>query len=191
MSEIWKDVLGWEGLYQVSNLGNVRTLHYKKPYLMHPVVDASGYMRVSFVLPNSKKYKRYGVHRLVAEAFIQNPDNLPQINHKDENKQNNCSDNLEWCTNRYNCNYGNHCNNVRDSRIGMKFSELHIDNLRKSHVKSQGKSVIQLSKRGEIIGRFDSISDASRLLNISGQCISGCCNGRLKSAGGYIWKFVN
>lgn len=135
MCEIWKSVVGWEGLYEVSNLGNVRTLHYKKPYLMHPVTDAKGYKRVSFVMPNSKRYKRYGVHRLVAEAFIPNPNNLPQINHKDENRVNNCVENLEWCTNKYNCNYGNHCKNVSLSRIGMKFSKEHIENIRKSHIK--------------------------------------------------------
>lgn len=189
--EVWKPIIGWENLYEVSNFGNVRTLHYKKPYLMHPVTDANGYKRISFVLPNSKKYKRYGVHRLVAQAFIPNPDNLPEINHKDEDKTNNHVDNLEWCTTKYNCNYGTYCENISAARIGMKFSDLHIENLRKSHVKVQGKSVIQLSKFGDIINRFDSISDASRFLNISASCISGCCSGRLKSAGGYIWKFAN
>lgn len=116
MKEIWKSVIGWENLYEVSNFGNIRTLHYKKPYLMHPVIDAKGYRRVSFVMPNSKQYKRYAVHRLVAEAFIPNPDNLPQINHKDEDRTNNHVDNLEWCTNKYNCNYGKHCENVSKAR---------------------------------------------------------------------------
>ena len=191
MKEVWKAVVGWEGLYEISNLGNVRTLHYKKPYLMHPVVDSKGYKRISFVLPNSKKYKRYGVHRLVAEAFIPNPNNLPQINHKDENRANNCVDNLEWCTNKYNCNYGSHRKNVSFSRTGLVFSELHIENIRKAHAKVQGKPVIQLSQNGDFIKQFDSMSSASRELNIAPICISKCCNGKIKSAGGYIFKFVN
>lgn len=133
MKEIWKDIKGWKGLYQVSNLGNIRTLHYKKPYLRKLSKSKKGYLRVN--LSKDKKYKYYSVHRLVAEAFIPNPDNLPQINHKDEIRTNNRVDNLEWCTSKYNCNYGHHCENVSKSRIGMKFSKQHRENLSKSHKK--------------------------------------------------------
>ena len=134
MQEIWKDVRGWEGLYQISNLGNVRTLHYKKPYLRKLSKTQRGYLVVNFFISKGK-YKNYSVHRLVAEAFIPNPNNLPQINHKDENRLNNRVDNLEWCTNKYNCNYGHHCENLSKSRIGMKFSKQHRENLSKSHKK--------------------------------------------------------
>lgn len=190
MQEVWKPVNGWEGLYEVSNLGRVRSLHYKKPYIMHPIVDNYGYVRISLVKPNSKKYKRCGVHRLVAEAFISNPDNLPQINHKDENKQNNNVNNLEWCTNKYNCNYRNHCKNVSASRLGMKFSELHLKNLRNSHAKVQGKRVGQYDTTGKLLNVFDSLSDAGRCFKTSAQNISHCCNGITNSAVGYIWRFV-
>ena len=141
--EIWKPVIGWETLYEVSNMGNVRSLHYKQPYLMNPVIDAKGYKRVSFTKRNSKKYVRCGVHRLVAQAFIPNPDNLPEINHKDEDKLNNRVDNLEWCTHMYNNNYGTRNKRVSESRKGMKFSDEHKKNLSISHKKffatEQGK----------------------------------------------------
>ena len=189
MKEIWKDCIGWEGLYQVSNLGNVRSLHYRTPYLMSPVTDARGYKRVSFVLPNSKKYKRNAVHRLVAEAFIPNPDNLPQINHKDEDKTNNNVDNLEWCNTKYNCNYGTFKERISASRTGMKFSDLHLENLRKSHADVQGKAVCQYTSDGEFVNSFCSISDAARFMNTSVSNISHCCKGLTKSACGFVWKF--
>ena len=189
MIEVWKPVKDWENLYEVSNFGNVRSLHYKNPYKMKPVLDNKGYLRVSFVKRNSKKYKRFGVHRLVAEAFILNPDNLPQVNHKDENKQNNCVDNLEWCTGKYNCNYGKYKDKVRESRIGMKFSELHRRNLSTSHIKKQGKPVYMFSSDEKLLAEFDCIVNASKQTGISVACISHCCNGRTKSSGGYIFRF--
>lgn len=190
MHEIWKDVVGWEGLYQVSNLGNIRTLHYTKPYLMHPKPDKYGYVSVSLVKRNSLKYKWCRVHRLVAEAFIPNPDNLPQVNHKDEDKTNNRADNLEWCTALYNNTYGSRLTKVSDSRKGMVFSDVHIENLKKSHAKSQGKAVKQCTVSGEFIQQYESISEAARKFNTTPQNISHCCLGITKSACGYIWSYV-
>ena len=103
MIEIWKPVPGYEGLYEVSDQGNVRSLNYRKTgktFVMSPGVDKKGYKRVSLV--KDKKHTTFQVHRLVASAFIPNPGNLPQVNHKDKNTGNNCVDNLEWCTNSYN-----------------------------------------------------------------------------------------
>ena len=106
MIEIWKDIQNYEGLYQISNQGSIRSLlrsgkckRYLKPY-----ITSDGYARV--ILSKNGKLKSHKIHRLVAETFIPNPDNLPQINHKDEHKLNNCVDNLEWCTAKYNINYG-------------------------------------------------------------------------------------
>lgn len=100
--ELWKDICGYEGLYMISNLGNIKSI--KKDALLKPIQNNNGYSRVS--LYKNGKYKAFSVHRLVAEAFIPNPGALPQVNHKDEDKSNNKVDNLEWCTAKYNSNYG-------------------------------------------------------------------------------------
>lgn len=113
MTEIWKDIVGYEGLYQVSNLGNVKRLKgYKgrgkgyivEEHLIQPSINSRGYQNV--ILCKNGKTKTFAMHRLVAIAFLDNSDNLPQVNHKDEDKTNNCVDNLEWCDSKYNNNYG-------------------------------------------------------------------------------------
>lgn len=113
MQEIWKDIKNYEGCYQVSNLGRVRSLTRKvktfngvrtsKGQLLKPLKTNTGYYRVD--LKQNQKDKYMSIHRLVAEAFIPNPNNYPIINHKDNNTQNNCVDNLEWCTQSYNIKY--------------------------------------------------------------------------------------
>lgn len=183
MREIWKDVEGYEGLYQVSNLGRVKSLGMNfirsdlKPYtrsgrILHQLVYKNDYVKVE--LTNHGFSKRYYVHRLVAQAFIPNPDNLPEVNHKDENPANNHVDNLEWCTHKYNSNYG-----TRAKRI-------------KNTMQSIGRMVpvLMYSKDGKFIKRFDSIRGASEELNIHCGSIVECCQGkRRKSAGGYVWKY--
>ena len=128
MKEIWRDIKNLENYYQISNLGRVRSITRKaktkilnnnyrtiEGQLISPAKTRDGYLKVTL----SKNHKRYyfRVHRLVAEAFIDNPNNYPVVNHKDENKLNNRVDNLEWCTNKYNCNYG-----TRNKRISNKLS---------------------------------------------------------------------
>ena len=112
--------------------------------------------------------KRFYVHRLVAQAFIPNPENLPQINHKDEDKQNNDVSNLEWCTARYNLAYGS-----RHQR----------------EMETQGHPVLQFSLDGKLVNRFFSASEATRQTNISRINILDCCYGKANVAGGYIWAF--
>ena len=114
MQELWKDIIGYEGLYQVSNLGRVKSLErvtiskngkrYTCQELCLRFGNIKGYKFV--VLRKNCKSRQVLVHRLVAQAFIPNLDNLPEVNHKDENPANNCVDNLEWCTHKYNSNYG-------------------------------------------------------------------------------------
>lgn len=108
MTEVWRDIEDTDGKYQISNLGRIKSFHRDKTngYIMKAFADKKGYLFV--VLRFNGRYKRYSVHRLVATAFIPNPDNLPQVNHKDEDKSNNRVDNLEWCTNHYNLCYGTH-----------------------------------------------------------------------------------
>lgn len=99
--EIWKDIKDFEGLYWISNLGRVKNKHGK---ILKPRLSSNGYYNIC--LYKNNKAKCYTVHRLVAEAFIPNPDNLPEINHKDENRLNNEVYNLEWCNRKYNQHYG-------------------------------------------------------------------------------------
>ena len=169
MTEIYKDIKDLEGLYKVSNFGNVMSLgngnsnnsNNSKPKLLKPVKTIDGYLGVC--LCKDGKRKNFYVHRLVAEAFIPNPDNLPFINHKDENKTNNSVENLEWCTREYNNNYGS-----RIDRIS--------------------KTVLQFTLDGEFIREWSSTHECGRNGFNQGNIVS-CCNGKLKSAGGYIWKY--
>lgn len=110
-TEIWKDVIGYEGIYQVSNLGNVKRISkfrgvnkaYLNDYCLKPLDNGKGYLRIKLTINN--KSKRVMLHRIIAEAFIENPNNYPVINHIDGNKKNNQIKNLEWCTQKYNCQH--------------------------------------------------------------------------------------
>lgn len=154
--EIWKKIKGFE-MYEISNLGNVRNTITNK--ILTPCDNGKGYMRVN--LNHKTKY----IHRLVAEAFIPNPNNWPVINHKDENKKNNDISNLEWCTVSYNNNYG-----TKNQRCAEK---LYIP-------------VYQYDLNGNFIKRWDA---ASLVKDISKTSINNCLSGRSKTAGGYIWKY--
>lgn len=121
MDEIWKDIPGYEGKYEVSNLGNVRSLNYNHTgeiKLLKQGTNKKGYKLVN--LCKNGKQKCYLIHRLVAMTFIPNPNNLPIINHKDENKVNNNVKNLEWCTIAYNNNYGTRNERTSESHKGKK-----------------------------------------------------------------------
>ena len=171
--EIWKDIPNYEGLYQVSNLGNVRSLNhyasngikdiiYKGKILNQNKHYKNDYMSV--ILSNNGKYKRFLVHRLVASAFIPNNDNLPCINHKDENKTNNKVENLEWCTHKYNNNYG-------------------------KNTKKLCKFVIQYDLDNNFIKEYYSANEASRQTGINTSNICKCCRGERKKTKGFIFKY--
>ena len=105
MEEIWKDIQDYNGDYQVSNLGRIRTFKQgAQGRILSPILNRGRYLKIN--LYKDGKMQTHAIHRLVAEAFIPNPNNLPQVNHKDENGQNNCVDNLEWCDAQYNNTYG-------------------------------------------------------------------------------------
>ena len=166
MNEIWKDIDEFEGLYQVSNLGNVKSLNYRhtgKERILKPLTDKYGYLFVTIY--KNGKLKNYKIHRLVAKAFIPNPDGKPEVNHKDENKINNCVDNLEWMTSKENINYG-----TRNERIS--------------------KLVLQFTKNGEFVKEWLSMHQIERELGFANSSISECCNEKRKTAYGYIWKFA-
>lgn len=186
LKEIWKDIKGYEGLYEVSSYGNVRSLDRvvicsngrkcsQNGRILKPVKDKDGYL-ICGLRKNSKR-KIFKVHRLVAQAFIPNPNNLPQVNHKDENKGNNCvflkkdgsvdlnKSNLEWCTQAYNNCYG-------------------------TRLKKLSMYVLQLDKdTNEIVSEYPSAAEAERKLNIDHSSISKCCNGKRNTAYGYKWKY--
>ena len=122
MTEEWRPIVGYEGLYEVSNTGQVRSLdkydsmnRFLRGRILRLFTDGLGYLRAQ--LYSSSKRKSFLVHRLVAQAFIPNPDNLPQVNHRDENPSNDNVDNLEWCDGKYNVNYGTRIDRIRDIRL--------------------------------------------------------------------------
>lgn len=145
MKEIWKDIKGYEGFYQISNLGNVRSLQRKAPsgksvkqIIRKQSIDKNGYCVVG--LNKNKTQKTYKVHRLVAIAFIDNPKNLPEVNHKDEDKTNNNVSNLEWCDAKYNLTYGSR----KDMFVGTKnnnckLSEQDVKDIRRLYKKRDPK----------------------------------------------------
>lgn len=164
--EQWRDIKGFEG-YQVSNYGMVKSLKFGKEKILKGKKVSSGYLQVG-LWKNGECILEY-IHRLVAEAFIPNPQNLPQVNHKDETPTNNHVENLEWCDARYNLNYG-----TRNQRSAEK----------------QGKRVDQIDKiTGEVIHKWASTAECGRN-GYSQQHISDCCNGKHKTHKGYVWKYL-
>ena len=177
MEESWKPVVGYEGLYEVSDLGRVRSLDRvvkgkrnskweRKGRILQQANRGNGYYAVG--LYKSGTQKMYHVHRLVAVAFIPNPFNKPCVNHLDENKQNNAISNLEWATHKENTNWGS-C--VERS------------------AKASSKPVLQFTKAGEFLAEFYGAREAERATGVREQGISRCANRQAKTAGGFIWVY--
>lgn len=204
MDEIWRDIEGYEGKYQVSNLGRIKSLKNRHGYrekILKQLLTHHGYKQVMFCDKNNgKKDKRYMVHRLVAEAFIPNPENYPIINHKDENRTNNRVDNLEWCTYKYNSNYGNCREKISKSHKGEKnpmYGRTGDKNpmYGKNGGKHQRAKGVKCLTTGEV---FASISEATNKYNVCGSQISKCCKGKADSAGKHpktgeklTWEYTN
>ena len=168
MEEIWKKIDGYN--YEVSNYGNVRRIETGK--ILKQYKNKDGYMRVE--LRNMDKRKNCRVHRLVAIAFIPNPDNLPEVNHKNELKADNTVSNLEWCTPKYNNNYGTRIEKISGS----------------NHPKAVG--IYQFNKDGKLINKFETIMAAEKQFNSKTRGhICEVCQGKRKTAYGYIWKYQN
>lgn len=177
MEEIFKDIQGYEGLYQVSNYGNVKALkkeqkmptggiYYRKEKILSSNITYNGYLNVRLFKEGSKgKGKGFGIHRLVAKAFIPNPKNLPQVNHIDGNKQNNYVDNLEWCD--------------------ASFNQEHAlkERLKKVH------KVEQYDLNGNYIKTWNSIKDITTEFKVSHVAIISNIKGKTNSCKGYKWKY--
>ena len=174
-TEIWKDVPNYEGLYQVSNFGNVKSVSRNinnnggfqvlSEKMLVQSVNNKGYCRVE--LSKDGKRKPFSVHRLVAEVFVDNPENKSQVNHIDENKMNNYFDNLEWCTAKENINHGTH---------------------NKRAAETKGCKIKMYDIKMNLIAEFSSMSEASRKTGVWQQNISKCIAGKREQAGGFIWK---
>lgn len=187
MQEVWKNIKGYEGLYQISNLGRIKSLprNGTKPIetIKKTTVDKYGYLRVS--LSNKNKRKKVLVHRLVAQAFISNPQNKPQVNHIDGNKKNNVLENLEWCTNSENMKHA--------YKIGLETTEQAIKNLGKYAKRGKdnpkSKRVLQYDLDGNFIKEWESMNQIERELGYRTQNICSCCQGKYKKAFNFIWRY--
>ena len=177
MIEIWKDIKDYEELYQVSNFGRILSLNYRrtgKIRILKGLKDKDGYLNVC--LCKNGKTKRAKIHRLVAQTFLPNPLNLPQVNHKDEDKTNNFvgtpendykDGNLEWKSHRDNLNHGTH-----NERMA----------------KTKSKPVLQLSLDGELIREYPSVAECGRNGFNRGH-VAACCRGEEKTHKGFRWKY--
>lgn len=162
--EQWKDVVGWEGLYLVSDQGRVYS-KIKNRIRKQVFNKANGYMMLFLVDLKGGKKCVY-IHRLVAMAFVGREEGKNVVNHKDENKTNNCASNIEWCTKHY--------NNVYNGKIDVC-----------------EKPVLQFSRDGNLIKKWKSAREASRILNLQYKNISACCRGKRNFCGEFVWKFTS
>lgn len=168
--EHWKDVNGYEGLYQVSDCGRVRNNQSGK--ILRPCEHRSGYLSV--MLYKDKHPRRHFIHRIVASAFLENTDSCEFVNHKDEIKGNNNVDNLEWCSKEYNMRYGTICERI---------------SARRGHGARARRKVLQMGVSGEIINVWESIALAARETGTARTSIFECCNGIHRTANGFAWAY--
>lgn len=181
MMEIFKDIKGYEGIYQVSNIGRVKSLNYNhtgKENILNPIKNNRGYLQVSLCI-NGKR-KAYKIHRLVCETFLNNPENKKTVNHRNGIKTDNRLDNLEFATHSENHKHA-YKELCRKGPLFCKFGKYH----------PKSKQVCRYTKSGDYIDEFTCLMEAERITNINNCSISSCCKGKLKSAGGYIWKYKN
>lgn len=178
MKEIWKDITGYEGLYQVSNYGKVKSLKrtinlknckYSKKENILKTYTNRGYIQIGLCKNGKRVTKK--VHRIVAETFTANPYNNPCVNHIDGNKENNCVKNLEWC-------------NYKENSIH------YVKNFSKDrYSKIKSKKVYQYDINNTFIREWKSVKEIHKELNISKSSIYMCCLNKINSAGGFIWKY--
>lgn len=165
MDEIWKDKKDYEGHYQVSNFGRVKSIKFGKERILKLRTDKDGYFKVD--LSKNNKLKTFTVHRLVAEAFLPNPHNYPCVNHKDECKTNNNVNNLEWCNSKYNINFG-----TRNEKASKKLS----------------KPVLQYTLEGEFVKEWSSTMECG-INGYNQSNVAACCRGERKTHRGFIWRY--
>lgn len=201
MKEIWKDVVGYEGLYQVSNLGRIKSLpklcingnggkYYTKEKILKPQYGSNGRTYTHVCLRKDGKTHIKEIHRIVAIAFIPNPLNLPQVNHRDENPSNNTVSNLEWCDGFYNHNYGTIKERTRQTKKHNDSDKKGLITKLKNKSLNAPKAIAQIDKDGTILKTFFSSREAFLKTGISARNIRRCCNGEFEYCKGYRWKFI-
>lgn len=185
MKEIWEDIEGYEGYYQISNLGNVKSLDrmvknnhgfcLRKGKLIKSLINKQGYYFVNLKKNSQNEIKL--IHRLIAETFINNDNNFPCVNHIDGNKLNNNVNNLEWCT---------YSHNIKEAfRLGLnKYTY-------KENFKHKSKRVNQYDLQGNLLNKWESITEASKKTGINYAYISLACNHKRKCTGNYVWRSEN
>jgi hypothetical protein len=184
MNEIWKDIKGYEGMYQISNIGRVKSLkritrfknrdsvRIEEEKILKLAKHHKGYLKAQ--LRKNDKLKRYFIHRLVAEAFIPNPHNKETVNHKDGDKSNNTVENLEWMTNQENMKHAYDTGIRNNDKVSV----------------AKYKPVAQFTKDGTLISTFVSVKEAVEKTGIGQSNISACCLGRYKTTHGYVFKYI-
>jgi hypothetical protein len=188
--EIWKDINGYEGYYQISNQGNVRSVdrfdgvHDRKGTIIKPNLKQNGYLQVGLRMHSKRKW--IGVHRLVAIHFIENPDNKPQVNHIDGNKQNNTINNLEWVTAKENQNHATKLGLRKNMPKGKKhcyYGKFGADShSAKQVIRRNPKTGETKLYKAKVLAKYEGFDVTS---------ISKCCHGKLKTHKGYEWYFAN
>lgn len=191
MTEEWKPVVGYEGSYEVSSMGNIRSLDrfngrgsWIKGRPMKPAMNQKGYMRVGLRLMGKQKY--YSVHRLVAQAFVPNHDDKPQVNHINENKTDNRVSNLEWVTNRENAVHGT---KIQRTTANIDYAKKVANTDYELIGRKQAKAVTATHLRSGEVLAFPSMREAQRNGFHSG-AISRCCKGDLACYKGYVWEYA-
>lgn len=178
LNEIWKKIKNYENYYEISNYGRVRRIkyenkgnchQYKIPNYIKPRKDKDGYLKYTLCLNN--KSKQFFAHRLVANHFLNNSNNLPQVNHKDGNKENNHCSNLEWISIKNNNLHAlkNGLRDMKNNKLSMKVEQYDLNN--------------------NLLNVYKSANDAKRITGLSQGHISECCRGEIKQYKGYIWKY--
>lgn len=182
MDEIWKPIPNYEGYYEASNLGRIRSV-YRYKRVLKPMISNTGYERVD--LFKNRHRKQYSVHRLVAITFIDNPDNKPFVNHRDENKINNCADNLEWVTHVENCRYGTA---IERRTKHFDYSKRKINNA--GQIEACSKPIAQYTKDGRFVRNWKSASECARKNGWQISNIRRCCKKEYATAYGFVFREV-
>ena len=182
MVEIWRPIPNYEGYYEASNLGRIRSI-YRYKRVLKPMISNTGYERVD--LFKNRHRRQYSVHRLVAITFVDNPDNKPFVNHRDENKINNCADNLEWVTHVENCRYGTA---IERRTKHFDYSKRKINNA--GQIEACSKPIAQYTKGGRFVRNWKSASECARKNGWQISNIRRCCRNEYATAYGFVFREV-